>query len=305
MNALHASPYLLLTLTVFFWSGNWITGRALYQDVPPMALTFFRWLFALAILAPFALRPVARDWPVIRAHWRTMLWLGAIGIAFHNALAYLGLNFTTATNGVILNSFIPVMIIAIAWLFFGERLTAVQLAGVGISLTGVLAILSRGSLDALVAFRLNVGDIFVILAMAMWSLYTVLLRRRPPGIDVLSFLFVLAVIGEACLLPLWLAETLLFRPMVWTPATFLAIAGVALFSSVLAYLFWNRGVDAVGPQVAGLFVHLMPAFGAILAWLFLDERLELYHLAGISLILAGIALTTWRRSIPTPTGTDP
>ena len=305
MSGVRASPYLLLTLTVFFWSGNWITGRALYHDVPPMALTFFRWLFALAILAPFALRPVARDWPVIRAHWRTMVLLGAIGIAFHNALAYLGLNFTTATNGVILNSFIPVMIIAIAWLFFGERLSAVQLAGVGISLTGVLAILSRGSLDTLVAFRLNIGDIFVILAMAMWSLYTVLLRRRPPGIDVVSFLFVLVVIGEACMLPLWLAETLLFRPMVWTPATFLAIAGVALFSSVLAYVFWNRGVDAVGPQVAGLFVHLMPAFGAILAWLFLDERLELYHVAGIALILAGIALTTRRRRIPAPTGTDP
>jgi len=300
-----ASPYLLLTLTVFFWSGNWITGRALHDDVPPMTLTFFRWLFSLIILAPFVWRRILRDWPVIRAHWRTMVWLGVVGIAFHNALAYLGLNFTTATNGVILNSFIPVMIIAMAWLFFGERLTALQLCGVGVSLIGVLTILSGGSLDALASFRLNIGDLFVILAMAMWSLYTVMLRRRPPGIDILSFLFVLAVVGELCLLPLWLVEATLWRSAVWTPATVAAIVGVAVFSSVLAYVFWNRGVDAVGPQVAGLFVHLMPAFGAILAWLFLDERLQAFHLAGIALILTGIALTSARRRMPARSGPEP
>ena len=106
-----ASPYLLLTLTPFFWACNWIIGRALHSDIPPMAMTFFRWLFAIVILAPFAWPHVRRDWPVIRAHWKTMLVLGAIGVGTHNGLAYLGLNYTTATNGVILNSFIPVMII--------------------------------------------------------------------------------------------------------------------------------------------------------------------------------------------------
>lgn len=300
----HVSPYLLLTLAPFFWSGNWIIGRALHEDIPPMGMTFFRWLFAVLILAPFALPPLLRDWPVVRAHWRTLLLLGSIGVGLHNALAYLGLNYTTATNGVILNSFIPVMIIAMAWIFFRERLAPLQLAGVAVSLSGVLAILSQGSLEVLAAFRLNGGDLFVILSMAMWSLYTILLRRRPRGLHMLSFLFVLAVIGDLVVLPFWIGEMALGRRIQWTPASLAAMLSVALFSSVLAYIFWNRGVEAVGAQVAGLFIHLMPVFGVILAWLFLDERLHVYHVVGIALILMGIALTTRRGRAVVPAGTD-
>jgi len=299
-----ASPYLLLTLTPFFWSCNWIIGRALHEDMPPMALTFFRWLLASLVLTPFVVSKLARDWPTIRAHWRTMALLGSIGIALHNAIAYIGLNYTTATNGVVLNSFIPVMIIAMAWAFFGERLTRVQLLGVAVSLVGVLAILSGGSLATLARVRLNAGDLCVILAMAMWSLYTVLLRRRPLGLDRLSFLFVLAIVGVVIMLPLWLGETLLIRSPVWSARAFAALIGVAIFSSVLAYIFWNRGVELLGPAVAGLFVHLMPVFGALLAWLFLGERLEAYHLAGMALILTGIAVTSRAGRAVVPAGTD-
>ena len=304
MIKLLASPYLLLTLTPFFWSCNWIIGRALHEDMPPMALTFFRWLLASLVLTPFVVSKLARDWPTIRAHWRTMALLGSIGIALHNAIAYIGLNYTTATNGVVLNSFIPVMIIAMAWAFFGERLTRVQLLGVAVSLVGVLAILSGGSLATLARVRLNAGDLCVILAMAMWSLYTVLLRRRPLGLDRLSFLFVLAIVGVVTMLPLWLGETLLIRSPVWSARAFAALIGVAIFSSVLAYIFWNRGVELLGPAVAGLFVHLMPVFGALLAWLFLGERLEAYHLAGMALILTGIAVTSRAGRAVVPAGTD-
>jgi drug/metabolite transporter (DMT)-like permease len=299
-----ASPYLLLTLTPLFWSCNWIIGRALHDDMPPMALTFFRWLLASLVLAPFVVSKLARDWPTIRAHWRTMALLGTVGIALHNAIAYIGLNYTTATNGVVLNSFIPVMIIAMAWAFFGERLTRVQLLGVAVSLVGVLAILSGGSLATLARFRLNAGDLCVILAMAMWSLYTVLLRRRPLGLDRLSFLFVLAIVGVVIMFTLWLGESLLIRSPVWSARSFAALIGVAIFSSVLAYVFWNRGVELLGPAVAGLFVHLMPVFGALLAWLFLGERLEPYHLAGMALILTGIAVTSRAGRPVLPAGTD-
>ena len=300
----HVSPYLLLALTPLFWSVNWIVGRGLHQDIPPMAMTFFRWFFAVLILAPFALPHVRRDLPQLRRHWKTMAALGAIGVGTHNALAYLGLNYTTATNGVILNSFIPVMIVAIAWIFLGERLAPLQMVGVAVSLGGVLAILSQGSLAVLAAFRLNGGDLLVILSMAMWSAYTIALRWRPPGLSMLSFLFVLAVVGDLCVLPLWLGEMALGRHIVWTPTTFLALLSVAAFSSVLAYIFWNRGVEEVGAQVAGLFVHLMPVFGVVLAWLFLGERLRVYHVVGIALILTGIWVTSRRGRSVAPAGTD-
>ncbi len=286
------SPYLLLTLTPLFWAGNWIIGRGLHADIPPMAMTFFRWLFAVLILAPFALRHLRRDWPNIRRNWKVLSVLGAIGVGTHNALAYLGLNYTTATNGVILNSFIPVMIVTLSWVFLHERLTRLQGLGVVISLGGVLTILSQGSLGTLLAFRLNVGDLLVILSMAMWSVYTIGLRWRPAGLNVMSFLLVVAVIGNACVFPLWLGEMALGHFVVWTWPNFAALVSVALFSSVLAYLMWNKGVEEVGANVAGLFVHLMPVFGIVLAWLFLGERLAEFHVAGIAFILAGIWLTS-------------
>jgi drug/metabolite transporter (DMT)-like permease len=289
---LDASPYVMLTLTPFFWACNWIVGRGLANDIPPMAMTFMRWGSALLILAPFALPHLRRDWPIVRRNWKVLAMLGAIGIGTHNALAYLGLNYTTATNGVILNSFIPVMIVTFSWLFLRERLSALQLAGVLVSLTGVLAILSGGSLAALAAFRLNGGDLLIILSMAMWSAYTISLRWRPAGLHMLTFLFALTCVGELAVLPLFVLEHAFVRSMRLTWDNLAAIVAIGLFSSVLAYIFWNRGVEMVGANVAGLFVHLMPAFGIVLAWVFLGEPLEPFHVVGIVLILTGIAVTS-------------
>jgi drug/metabolite transporter (DMT)-like permease len=294
-----ASPYLLLALVPFFWSCNWILGRGLHAQIPPLALTFWRWLFALVILAPFALPQAMREWPAIRRGLKALLPLGVVGIGSHNALAYVGLNYTTATNGVLLNSSVPIIIIALSFLLLRVRLTAWQAAGVAISMAGVLAILSHGSWQELRTLELNRGDVFILLSMLLWSLYTIGLRWRPAGLSMLSFLFVIVVIGDAAMLPLYLAETALGRPMVWSVAAFGAIAFVALFSSVLSYIFWYRGVEQVGANVAGLFVHLMPVFGTLLAWLFLGERLLPFHILGIALILAGIWITT-RRPGPSP-----
>ena len=294
------SPYLLLTLTPFFWACNWIVGRGLHAEIPPLAMTFYRWAFAIAFMLPFAVPQVRRQWPLIRVHWRVLLLLGVLGVGSHNALAYLGLNYTTATNGVILNSFVPVMIIALSWLFLRQRLSNVQLAGVTVSLAGVLTILARGSLGELLAFRLNLGDIFVIVSMLLWSLYTICLRWRPPGMHTLAFLFVIACVGTMAVLPFYVGEAMLDRHVEWSWEVVAALASVGLFSSFIAYIFWNRGVEQVGASVAGLFVHLMPVFGTILAWLFLGERLQIFHVAGIALILTGIYVTSRTAAPPVP-----
>jgi len=301
-----ANPYLLLTLTPLFWAGNTVAGRGLSADIPPMTMTFLRWFFAILMLAPFAWRHVRRDWPIVRRGWKPLLVLGVIGVGTHNALSYLGLNYTTATNALILNSFIPVMVITLSWILLHERLTRLQLTGVGVSLAGVVMILTRGSLEVLASFTLNGGDLLLILAMAMWSFYTIGLRWRPQGLHMLTFLFALMVVGDLAVLPAFAMELAIGRHMVVTPANVAAIAAVALFSSVLAYIFWNQGVSEVGPSVAGLFVHLMPVFGVLLAWVFLGERLALFHVSGIALILSGIGITSrlGRRGAPLPAGID-
>ena len=294
------SPYLLLTLAPLFWACNWIVGRGLHEQIPPLAMTFYRWAFAIAFMLPFALPHARRQWPLIRANYRVLLLLGLLGVGSHNALAYIGLNYTTATNGVMLNSFIPVMIIALSWVFLRRRLSNVQLAGVLVSLAGVLTILSQGSLERLAAFRLNIGDILVMLSMLLWSLYTICLHWRPSGLHMLAFLLVIACVGDAAVLPFYVVEMALGRSAQWTWEAVLALASVGLFSSFLAYIFWNRGVEEVGASVAGLFVHLMPVFGTALAWLFLAERLHLFHVAGIALILGGIYVTSRAATPPVP-----
>ncbi len=289
----HASPYLLLSLTSFFWSLNWVIGRAIVGHVTPLTLTFIRWLVALGVMMPFAWPEIRAHWPVVRRNWKVIAWLGFWGTGLHNAFAYVGLQYTTATNGVILNSAIPVLIILLGWLAYRETITRLQTLGVMVSLAGILAIITRGDPGALLQLRLNKGDLIVLVGMVFWAAYTVFLRMKPAELPGLAMLACCGCVGVMLLFPLMAFEMLFLGGHVeFNPATVAAMLYVGIFPSFVGYVFWNRAVAQVGSTVAGIFVHLMPAFGALLAWLFLDERLQLFHVAGIALILAGIALTT-------------
>jgi len=296
------SPYLLLSLTAFFWSLNWVIGRAIAGHVTPFALTYIRWIVALALMLPFA-------WPAIRAHkdvirrdWKKIVWLGFWGTGLHNVFAYAGLQYTTATNGVILNSSVPIMIIVLGWLIYRDTITRLQSLGVAISMLGVFAILTRGDLGVLANFQLNKGDVIVVVGMVFWAAYTVFLRHKPVGLPGLALLTCCAMVGVALLTPLFVIEMVFLDGRIEvTPATLAAMLYVGIFPSFVGYIFWNRGVAEVGPNIAGIFMHLMPVFGSLLAWLFLGERIQLFHIVGIALILSGITLTTrGRRAEPEP-----
>ncbi len=296
----HPSPYLLLTLTSLFWSINWVIGKALVGIVSPLALTFFRWLVAVAVMLPFAWPQIRAHRAAIRANAKRIAWLGFWGTGLHNAFSYVGLQYTTATNGVMLNSAIPVLIILLGWAIYRDTITRLQAVGVAISVAGVFTILLRGDPAVLATLSLNRGDLILLVGMIFWAAYTVFLRLKPAGIPGLAMLTCCGVVGLCLLLPLFVIEMLFFEGRVAiTPATIGAMLYVGIFPSFVGYIFWNRGVAEVGSNRAGIFVHLMPAFGSLLAWLFLDERIYAYHLVGIGLILAGIALTARNpRSLP-------
>ena len=298
--AFHASPYLLLSLTSLFWSLNWVIGRAIVGHVSPLTLTFIRWVVAVSVMLPFAWPGIREHWPVIRRNWKVIVWLGFWGTGLHNAFAYVGLQYTTATNGVILNSAIPILIILLGWLIYRETITRMQTLGVVISLAGILAIISRGDPAILATLQMNKGDLIVLFGMVFWAAYTVFLRMKPADLPGLTLLACCGIVGVTLLFPIMLFEMAFLGGRVeFTPATVAAMFYVGIFPSFVGYVFWNRGVHEVGPNVAGIFVHLMPAFGAILAWLFLDERIYPFHVVGIALILAGIYLTTrGHRAVP-------
>jgi drug/metabolite transporter (DMT)-like permease len=284
--------FLALALACLFWSGNWIAGRALRDDLDPIALNFWRWVIAVVVLAPFALPALVRQWPVIRRRAGTLLLLAFTGVAVFQSLVYLGLRSTTAVNGVLLNSSGPLFILLCSWVLDRERATLRQIAGMLLSFAGILVILSRGELDNVLRLRFGIGDAWLLLAMAVWGVYSVLLKRRPQELSGTGFLFVISVAGVLLLAPAY-GVLAIQSPPRW-PGTE-AAAGVlymGLVASVLAFICWNRGVAVLGANTAGFTLHLLPAFGTLLAILFLGESFHAFHAAGVAIILAGVLIAT-------------
>ena len=286
-------PYLLLTLANLFWAGNWVISRAFREELPPVALSFWRWIVALLCLLMLSLPHVRRDWQQLRAAWPWLLFFGALGTGGYNVLVYGGLQYTTAINGTLLNSFIPIVIVLFSWLLQGRRLNGQEAAGILISFTGVLGIVSHGEWQRLRELTVNVGDLWILASVLTWSAYTMLLSRRP-AVHPLSFLTAISVTGLLFLAPFYLWEIARGRHVILTPGSIAAIVYTGVFPAFLGYILWNRGVAAVGAARAGLFLHLMPAFGIILSMIFLGDTPAIYHAIGIGLIFLGIWLNTRR-----------
>ena len=292
------SPWLLLVLANLFWAGNIVLGRGVVGLVPPVTLAWLRWTGAFCIALTFAWPLLRRDFSILLRHWRLMLLLSATGIATYNTMSYIGLNSTTALNVLLLQSAMPLVIIVWAYILFRDRPSLRQFAGVAVSLAGVVAIAARGSIDVLLHFQINRGDLWILAAIATNGPYYTLLRRRP-AVHPVSFLVAAMGIGSCMILPFMLLELASgARIQGGTPAWF-AIAYIAVFPSLIAYLFFNRGVERLGAALAGQSMHMMPLFGSILAVLFLGEQFHTYHAAGIALIAAGILLASLK-SAPVP-----
>jgi drug/metabolite transporter (DMT)-like permease len=285
------NPYLLLTLTVLFWSGNMVVGRGVRGDIPPFALSFWRWGLAFLLVLPLALPHIKSQLPLLLKGWKPVLILGVLGVGGYNTCAYLALRDTTATNAALLNSFIPIATMAISWAFLKKPLARIEGIGVLISLCGALTIVAHGNLDLLIHLDLNIGDVWMLGAVLVWAIYTVGLAWRPTGVHPMLMLAAMTLVGLLAITPAYLWEMSQGRHINVYPGSLAALAYVGIFPSFLGYIFYNRGVAEVGPNKASLFIHLMPVFGTILSAIFLGEVAQWYHYLGISLIFTGIWLT--------------
>lgn len=290
-------PYLLLMLTSLFWAINIVLGRYAAGDIPPLQLAFLRWLGASLILLPFAWKGLKQDWPVIRRHLPLMAALSATGIGGYNALAYWGLNYTEALNALLVQSTGPLLIALWGFALWGDRLNLRQLGGILTSLTGVLVILTRGDFIHLTELTFNPGDILTFAALVLYGLYAALLRKRP-NIHQLSFLATTIIGGALLLVPLAAGEFISGARIVLKPQSIAVLCYVALFPSLIAYMFFVRGVELIGPNRASPFFHLMPVFGSVIAILFLGEQPRLFHLVGFALVLSGVFVATKRPPAP-------
>ena len=284
-------PYLLLSLTSLFWAGNVVLGRFVVGHIPPITLSFIRWLGAFAILLPFAARHLVRDWPVIRHHAWFLAFLALTGFSAYNTMAYYGLQFTTAINGLLLQSVAPLFVALWTFVLFRDRLTLRQACGICISLTGVVVIICHGSLDVLVKIAFNPGDIWFVGALFIYGFYAAILRQRP-DIHPLSFLAVGMGGAAVFLLPLVIMELASGRTLAFDAESLMSFAYICIFPSLLGYLFLNRGIELIGANRAAPFIHLVPVFGSVLAIVLLGERFEVFHAMGYGLVFAGITVAT-------------
>lgn len=281
--------YALLGLVMMLWAGNAIVGRAVRFDIGPLTLAFLRWALATALVLPFALPALRRDWRTIVANWKIVLALGVLGVGMFNALLYSGLHHTTATNALLLQAATPATVILLDRLVFGTHSGAVQMLGIAGSIGGVMIIVFEG--DPAAALRLNFGrgDLLILACVIVWSFYTILLRLRPP-IAASSFIAATFVIGLVVMAPVAAWEYAGGARVDWGPGVFAALAYVAVLPSILAYFIFNSATATVGAARAGQALTLMPLFGAFLSAGLLGEKLYAYHFAGMALILAGIGL---------------
>jgi drug/metabolite transporter (DMT)-like permease len=287
------APWLLLSAASLFWALNLVIGRGMRGEIPPVAMSFWRWTIAFAIILPFTAGGLWRERQTIAKHWPVLALLGLVGICLFNTMCYIGLTATTATNATLFNSVVPVFIPPIAWLLIRESTRPRQFAGILLSLLGVVVIVAQGSSEVLRTLQFNRGDLWLLAAMVLWALYTVLLRFRPAHFGMLDFLAVILLFGWPMLLVWYAFELASGLSVQWSPKTATVLAYYGIFPAVLAFVCYNRGVAAIGPTRAGIFVHLVPVFGILLSTLFLGEPPRSYHAIGILLIFSGIALTTW------------
>jgi len=284
--------YLFLFLAIFFWAGNFIVGKvaSIYQ-IPPFSLNFYRWFFAWLILAPFTLKEIFSKKQYIFENFKFFIFLGITSVTIFNSIVYYSLNFTQVISGVLMISTIPVMIIFISSILKIEKTNIFQIFGVILSFLGVIVIVTKFNLEILMNLNFNKGDLTMVVAMLSWATYSALLKKKKHDLSQLTLLQVIITFGLIFLIPIYFIEMSLGYTIKINTPFLLTLTYVVLFPGLTSFICWIKGIALIGPNRAGIFLHLMPIFSAIMAMLIFDEKFMFYHFLGALFILSGIILS--------------
>ena len=287
------AAYIFLVLATLFWSGNFIVGKAASLfEIPPFTLNFYRWTFAWLILAPFTLKEILQKKNYILRNINLILILGITSITVFNSIVYYSLNFTQVISGVLMISTIPVMIIFFCWILKIEKTNFYQILGVIFSLLGVVVIVTKADLGKLFSLNFNKGDLWMVVAMFSWAMYSALLKKKKFDLTHISFLQTIITAGLILLLPAYLIEMALGYKLNVNLPFVLTLSYVVLFPGLASFFFWIKGISIIGSNRSGIFLHLMPIFSTVMAVLIFNEKFMDFHLIGATLIIAGIVLSS-------------
>ena len=284
--------YLLLVLTTLFWSGNFIVGKAAsIYEIPPFSLNFYRWLFAGIILLPFTFKEILKKKNYIFENIGFFIILGISSITIFNSAVYYSLYYMQVISGVLMISTIPVWIMFISSILGIEKTNKFQIFGVILSLLGVLFIITKSDLNLIKNLDFNKGDLIMASGMFAWALYSALLKKKTYEISQITLLEVVIIIGLLFLVPIYFLEMKLGNPLVVDKPFILTLSYVVLLPGLASFFFWIKGISIIGANRAGVFLHLMPIFGSLMAIILFSEKFMFYHLLGAIFIIAGITLS--------------
>ena len=285
--------YILLALCVLFWSGNFIVGRYVNESIDAIELSFFRWLFTSIFLLPaLFFVDIKKIIKVTKESLKIVITLSFLGITLFNTIVYLALNTTTATNALLINSITPILILLLSYIILKIKISKLQISGIILSTVGVIFLVLKGDFSNLLSIIFHEGDILIVISSLTWATYSVLLKFKPRKLNHLELFITLVFIGLILLIPFYLFQGYTIeREFALLKSQWHIFLYVSLFPSILSFYFWNNGVEVIGASKAGQFAHLMPIFGAILAYIFLGEKIHSYHIAGATMIALGIYLS--------------
>ncbi|MDA9709572.1 DMT family transporter [Candidatus Pelagibacter sp.] len=284
--------YILLVLTTLFWSGNFIVGKAAsIYEIPPFSLNFYRWLFAGLILLPFTLTEILKKKNYILENLGFFIILGITSITIFNSTVYYSLYYMQVISGVLMISTIPVWIMFISSILGIEKTNKFQILGVILSLLGVFFIITKSDIEVIKNLAFNRGDLIMASGMFAWALYSALLKKKIYKISQITLLEVVIVTGLVFLIPIYILEMSFGNQIVLGKPFILTLSYVVIFPGLASFFFWIKGISIIGANRAGVFLHLMPVFGSVMAIILFNEKFMFYHLLGAIFIIAGITLS--------------
>jgi len=275
------------------WSANFIIARGLSDSIPPIALAFWRWVVAVLVFLPFALKKLISEWKVVKKHFLYLSFTALLGITTFNTLIYFAGHTTTAINLSLISITFPIFIIIFSRFLFRELFTLNKGIGIILVAIGVISLITRGNFTRLFSLTFAIGDLWMLIASIVFAVYSILLRRKPKELSIWVLQLSTFILGLIFLFPFFIWSSLITAPVMFETRTVFAILYVGIFASLSAFLLWNKAVATIGPSKAGMVYYTLPFFSGILAWTFLGEKISIVHLYSMLLIVPGILLANY------------
>ncbi len=287
--------YTFLILATFFWSGNFIVGKfATLYEVPPLSLNFFRWVMVWLILFPFTFDEILKKKDYIKDNWLMISFMGIITISTFNSVVYFALNYTQVINAVLMLAAIPAVVIILSSIMNVEKTNIFQLTGLLLSVLGVGTIISNANIEKILSLNFNKGDIWMLVCVLSWSLYSTLLKKKKFEISQFTFIQLMVSVGILFLVPQYFYERSIGLEINFNKAFLIILIYVVIFPAIAAYYCWQKAIEIIGPNRSAMFIQLMPLFSALMAILIFKEKFQIYHFIGTTFIVSGIYLSNRR-----------